>query len=301
MDRTGSIGGSDAGAICGVNKYKSCFEVWLEKMGETQEISPTCAMMLGSFFEPMIADTLSESINKNVIQQFNIKATSKDNDWMSCRVDGLIEGEKGIVECKTTFSMFSDLARGIVPDSYLLQCQHNMEVHQADYCYLAYYVIDPKKSPQFNFIKIERDQDMISKLIKIEKGFWFDHVLEKVPPSIDYNSDTTAELLKKLHPTATVLEKKDVSSIDHVIESFNEINANIKELEVKKEAFSNEIKHTLGDYLGGISSKFEVVWKPQESSRLDTSSLKVQMPDIYEKFAKKSSTRVLRIKEICNE
>lgn len=298
MDRMGSIGGSDAGAICGVNKYKSAFEVWLEKMGQAQEREQTCSMMLGTFFEPMIADKLSEAIGKKVIKQFDVKTQSKDYDWMTCRVDGLIEGERSIVECKTTFSTFSDLSKGIIPDAYLLQCQHNMAVHEADTCFLAYYIIESSKAPQFNFVKIDRDDELIKKLIKIEKSFWFDNVVAKSPPSIDYHSETTAELLKQLHPKATIQEKKDVSSIDHIIESYTQINKQLKELEAKKEAYANEIKHTIGDHLAGESTKFEVIWKPQEATRLDTIKLKVEMPAIFEQYCKTSSTRVLRIKEI---
>lgn len=300
MDRRGSIGGSDAGPICDVSPYKSPLEVYLEKMGHATEREATCSMMMGTFFEPMIADSLAEATGLNVIKQFDVKVTSPDHDWMTCRADGLIDGERGIVECKTTFSPFSDLANGKIPDTYMLQCQHNIAVHGADYCYLAYYVVEPNKSPRFNHIKIERDDSLIADLIKIESRFWYENVLKQVPPSIRYDADATSELLKKLHPQAKIEAVKDVADIEPVIESYTSIQVQIKELEAKKEALGNEIKHTLGDYAKGMSSKYQVSWANQEVNRLDTQAIKLQLPDVYGQFVKKSSTRVLRIKELIN-
>lgn len=40
QERTKGLGGSDAGVVLGLNKYKTAFELWLEKTGqvEPQEI-----------------------------------------------------------------------------------------------------------------------------------------------------------------------------------------------------------------------------------------------------------------------
>ena len=48
------IGGSDIGAICGLNKWRTALDVFLEKTGQAQEKEPNEAMRLGTCVEPYI-------------------------------------------------------------------------------------------------------------------------------------------------------------------------------------------------------------------------------------------------------
>ena len=64
--RKGSIGGSDAAAIVGLNPYKSAYALWAEKSGkvEPEDISMKEAVRLGHELEPYVAKRFTEITGK---------------------------------------------------------------------------------------------------------------------------------------------------------------------------------------------------------------------------------------------
>ncbi|MDF2590889.1 MAG: hypothetical protein K0S75_355 [Clostridia bacterium] len=52
----------------------------------------------------------------------------------------------------------------------------------------------------------------------------------------------------------------------------------------------------IGDNDGGIIDKYKVTWKSIEPERFDSKQLKVEMPEIYEKYINKTSYRRFTIK-----
>ena len=79
-----------------------------------------------------------------------------------------IVGENAFLECKTVNAFGAKEWEGEeIPPSYLLQCQHYMEVMEADNCYIAA-LIDGQR---FMFKEIERDEELISMIIEARKGF----------------------------------------------------------------------------------------------------------------------------------
>ena len=51
--RAYSIGASEAGAIMGLNPYKSPLDIYLQKVGEQQPDDENLAMTIGTFMEPL--------------------------------------------------------------------------------------------------------------------------------------------------------------------------------------------------------------------------------------------------------
>lgn len=52
--RNKGIGGSDASVICGINKYKSPVELWMEKTGQIEPKEAGEAAYWGNIMEPII-------------------------------------------------------------------------------------------------------------------------------------------------------------------------------------------------------------------------------------------------------
>lgn len=63
------IGGSDAGAVIGVNKYKTNVQLWEEKTGITipEDISDKPAVSFGKLAEPHIRELFRLDYQKNTI------------------------------------------------------------------------------------------------------------------------------------------------------------------------------------------------------------------------------------------
>ena len=64
-DRLKGIGGSDVGAVLGLNKYKSAYTLWAEKCGLLQdEEEDNEAMRVGRDLEQYVADRFTEATGK---------------------------------------------------------------------------------------------------------------------------------------------------------------------------------------------------------------------------------------------
>ena len=88
------IGGSDAGAIMGMNPWKSKYQLWLEKTGqaEPEDISGKESVYWGTVLEAPVADRFAELTGKK-IRRAGMMQNVKD-PWMLANVDRLIVGEK---------------------------------------------------------------------------------------------------------------------------------------------------------------------------------------------------------------
>lgn len=290
-ERQKGIGGSDAAAIAGLNKWKSPIAVYLEKTGEIPPVEENEAMYWGNRLEDMVADEFSNRTGLKVRRR-NAILQHPEHPWMLANVDRLIVGRREGLECKTANEYLKGEWEGEeVPAAYLLQCQHYMAVTGYDAWWIAVLVGGNK----FMFKKIERDEELISYLIDIEKNFWENHIMLRIPPAFD-GSDASSELLKQMYPDAepeSELELDDEA--DKLIDALEQVNGEIKELETRKKDYENKLKAMLGEYEKGITKDHVVSWKSITSNRFDSKSFKKDHPELFNKYAKKSSYRRFQI------
>ena len=64
-----------------------------------------------------------------------------------------------------------------------------------------------------------------------------------------------------------------------------------EELEAEIAAAEDEIKAGMGDQEQIIAGAFKITWKAITSSRLDSTALKKELPDIAARYMKQSTTR----------
>ncbi|NLH44914.1 MAG: endonuclease, partial [Acholeplasmataceae bacterium] len=69
--RNSGIGGSDAGIIVGLNKWKSPFQLWLEKTGqvEAESLSDNEFVYWGNVLEQVVADEFTVRTGKKVMRR----------------------------------------------------------------------------------------------------------------------------------------------------------------------------------------------------------------------------------------
>ena len=177
--RKQGICGSDAGAIAGMNPYVSAFSVYQDKIAdEIIENPDNEAMKQGRDLEEYVARRFCRETGKKV-KRANYIFQNEKYPWMIADFDRLIVGEKAGLECKTVSPYSEDKWKdGNVPLSYLMQVQHYLAVSGYDCWYIAALIY----GRDFIIRKIERDEDLIASLIKIEEYFWFERIKNKKPP-----------------------------------------------------------------------------------------------------------------------
>lgn len=187
--RKKGIGGSDISSIMGLNKYKSALELYLDKTGQLPESDEeNLAAELGLELEDFLAKKFVKWLDKEkgkVEEIIKPDCIYQDDtiDYFLVNFDRLIKDDVLIpVELKTTNEFNRDEWKDDeVPDAYFLQCQWQMMICDAPYCYLAYLI----GNRTFNVKTIPRNQKVIDNLIKQAKIFWEEFVLKEIPPAPD--------------------------------------------------------------------------------------------------------------------
>lgn len=291
--RRNGIGGSDAAAIAGLNKWKSPVGVYLDKVGQApDEDSAGEAAYWGNVMEDIVAQEFSKRTGLKVRKR-NAILKHPEHSFMLANVDRLIVGKREGLECKTASEYLKDLWEGEdIPASYLLQCQHYMAVTGYEAWHIAVLIGGNK----FVYKKVERDEELIKYLIKIEKDFWEEHVLKENPPMFD-GSDASVDLLKALYPESEpdteIMLPADTNTY---LEALDQVNADLKELETKKKEYENKIKALMGDNEKAFAGERIVTWKSITSNRFDSKGFSSEYPDLYNKFTKQSSHRRFAVK-----
>lgn len=291
--RNKGIGGSDASVVCGMNKYKSPVELWMEKTGMIEPKEAGEAAYWGTMLEPLVRDEFSKVTGLNV----EIKKAILQHPrypFMLANLDGIvydpIHGEC-IFEAKTSSVFRSDEWDSGIPDEYLLQVQHYMAVTSFKGAYIAVLI----GGNQFKWKFIGRDEELIDMIIKLEKSFW-DHVTDITPPPLD-GTEASANLLNRLYPDSIPQSKITLpDEALRLIQHYEEYQEKEKLIVEEKELMANQLKDMLkGNETGVIGSRV-VTWKSIQSERLNTKKLKEEMPDIHEKYVSASSYRRFTIK-----
>lgn len=95
------IGGSDAGAVCGLNPYKTAMEVYQDKISEEVIEEPDNeAMRQGRELEDYVARRFMKATGKKV-RRVNFMFQHDQFPFMLADVDRMIVGENAGLECKT--------------------------------------------------------------------------------------------------------------------------------------------------------------------------------------------------------
>lgn len=288
--RKQGIGGSDAGAVCGLNPYRTAIEVYQDKRSEEVEEFDNEAMRQGREFEAYVAKRFEEATGKKV-RRANAMFYDEKNPFMLADVDRMVVGENTGLECKTASPYMADKWKdGKIPLSYQIQCYHYMSVCNADAWYIAVLIY----GRDFKYYKLERDEEMIADLVRIEKDFWEQYVLKGQIPSPDGSKiadSVIAEYYKK-----SVAESIPLTGFNEKLYRRQELAEIISHMDKEKKQIEQELKLYLGNAEEAENEQFRVSWKSVTSNRLDEKRLKEEEPQIYEKYRKPVMSRRFTIK-----
>ena len=292
--RRQGIGGSDSAAIVGLDRYRSAFDVYAEKIGLKPEQPDNEAMRQGRDLEQYVAERFMESTGKRVRRR-NAMLQHPEHPFMLANIDRWVIGENAGLECKTTSVLNrTKFSQGEFPPNYYVQCVHYMAVTGAERWYLAVLVLNKS----FHVFTIERDENEIQALIDAEKDFWENHVLKQIPPAPD-GTESTSELIKQLFPEAREREEIALYGHEDKIQQYLELDAQVKELTQKRDALKQELQLAMSDAEIGRAQGYVIEWKNQVRQTLDTQRLKKEQAEIYEKYLKPAQTvRIFKIKEV---
>ncbi len=289
--RKGSIGGSDAATVLGLNPYGSPYSLWAEKTGAVvpEDISMKEAVRLGHVLEPYVAQRFTEITGKKVRRE-NYILKNSDYPWAHANVDRLVIGEKAGLECKTTSALnLSKFKNGEYPANYYCQCMHYLAVTGLERWYLAVLI----GNQDVRIFVIERDEEEIAALMDAEQRFW-ECVENREPPAVDGSEATTATLSALYSDNGGQV---DLTPVCGNLREYLALKAEMKALEEKLNAAANSIKEYMGDACKGTYGDVTVSWKNVNSSRFDKKAFQKDNPGVdLGPYHKASTTRRFEVR-----
>ncbi|MGF1998401.1 YqaJ viral recombinase family protein [Enterococcus casseliflavus] len=298
LDRRKGIGGSDVATILGLNKWKSPYQLWLEKTGQIDlEHTESEPAYWGNVLEEVVAKEFQERTGKKVRRR-NQVFEHPLHPFLRANIDRDVVGENALLECKTANAFFGKEWEGDeVPLSYLCQVQHYMNVLNKEYCYIAVLVGGQK----FIWKRVDRDQELIDTITELLVDFWENNVVKGNEPLID-GSEATQEFLKDRYSELEEVETTLPSTFDDLVSQKRELKKAKKDIETSIRQLDNEIISELGKRNAsiGIAQKNIVSWKLVSTRRMNSKKLAEKYPEVAndEEIYNVTESRRLTEKEI---
>ena len=286
--RRGYIGASDAGAVLGFNPYRSAVDVYLDKIGQSDNLDDNLSMLIGREMEPTIKKLFEDYENVKVRNDNKIRLDDQ-YEFLGTNLDGVVVGETVPVEYKTA-AVWDE-----IPDYYFCQIQHQMMVTGAEDCYLAVLVLGRNK--QFIVEKVKRVDNFVDGMKGRLVSFWNDNVLKQIPPQPESLKDA-----KKLYISTD--PDSIVDANEEVFSEYLKLNA----LNKQKSEVEHDISLTKKNIMifmqdkevverGGIPI---VTWKKSRSiRRFDRKRFSLEQPDTYKQYTTtKEGNRRFLLKDV---
>ncbi len=290
LRKTG-IGGSDAGAVCGLNPYAGPMSVYRDKTSDVVEDRDNEAMRQGRDLEDYVARRFAEETGLKVRRSRKMYRSGV-YPFMLADVDRLVVGEDAGLECKTANAYQADQWKdGKIPPHYLIQCLHYMAVTGKKEWYIAVVIL----GSGFLYRKVGRDEDVIKKLVAVEEAFWNRHVLPRVMPEPD-GTKACDEVLSRYFPAARKKSAIPLLGFDEKLERREELLGRIGELEKEQRQIEQEIKCFMQDNEAAWNSRYRVTWTNVETTKLDAKRIREEQPEIYRDFSKTTTSRRFTVK-----
>lgn len=297
MIRTGFIGGSDIAVILGLSKYKSRLQLWLEKTGRIESGKAGQAAHWGNMLEPVVANeyaSLHHEVDILPTEVFH----HPEHDWARANLDRGIYGvdmfgEKelvGVLEIKTaSVYLAKEWDDGRAPVAYVAQVQWYMFVTGVKYADIAVLI----GGQEYREVRIHRNDAIIGKLFKAASEFWQSIANNEIP------APATAADAEIMHPNDNGGSVVADESVQAALTELNELKAEIKQLDEKKDALEGKIKVFIGDKSELVDSEGNklATYKASKASvkvawQKVAESLATAQPELFAQAKKEHTTQV---------
>ena len=280
--RKQGIGSSDAGAALGLNPYCSRLELFLIKTGQDEgleKVDPsddTSPMFWGSLLEPIVAAHYTKRTG-NKVRRINAVLQHPKHAWMLANIDREVLGadDVQILECKTAGMNGARLWRDGVPEYVQLQVQHQLAVTGKQAADVACLIC----GNELRVYRIDRDEELIEKLIDLEAQFW-SLVETRQAPAPD-GSESAGVALRALYPrdTGSTVDFTGDLAMSALFSHLLDARAALDAAQAREAELKQRIQQAMGEATKAVFEAGEVTWKRSaDATAVDTARLLKERP-----------------------
>lgn len=308
-ERKKSLGGSDMGAVLGLNKYRSPYTVWAEKTGRIGEEPENEAMRIGRDLEGYVATRFEIKTGLRV-RKVNYILRNDEAPCLHANIDRMVlpAGWHAGLECKTANALnMKRYAVGEFPESYYAQCVTYLAVTgwerwflaalvlgKGFYCYQITTVPDDYV-PGWCESSVYVSPDEIEALKRCAADFWHDYVEADSPPPLD-GTDSTTETITRLYEGGG--GDVELFGRERLVEQYQYLMSRKQAIEKSADSIKQQLMSDLGDNERGYCGRFTVDWKAQSRQTFDAKRFAKDHPEMdLSSYYKTTNFRKFAVKE----
>jgi len=250
------ISGTKIAPIAGLSPYNTPFDVYMSCTGRDKQ-DESFHYERGQFMEPALLQWYAYRTGAKI--QPPEKLFHQEHDYILAISDAYawLPGEHAPrnIEIKAPnwrgLSHWGKPGTDEIPDYYLPQVMWEMAVSGTNITDVICY-----QDGDIAIYHVHYDHVFFCMLRDIAHEFWFNHVIPDIPPAID-ESDSAREWINQRYPERVQNIGESTPEIDFLVDEYNVINAQLKELDKTKKSISNQLISLMEDHnkvLGSFGS-----------------------------------------------
>lgn len=304
-ERRKALGGSDMGAVLGLNQYRSAVSVWADKLGMIADQEDNEAMRIGRDLEDYVASRFSEASGLRV-QRYNYLLRDSTNH-LSANIDRRVLGEAAGLECKTASALSEGRYKGgMYPESYYAQCCTYLAVTGWERwylcavvlgrgCYIYMMTTDPNDTcPDWCESMVYVSPEELQAVRDSARGWWETYIIGNTMPPTDGSPSTTATL-GELYSGANDPDKADLSGRVPDVAMYLSLKEQASALATQADEIKQSLMAEMGNKSKAICPGYSISWSAQTRTTLDRKALAKDHPEIdFDKYTKTSTSRTFR-------
>lgn len=287
--RQTGIGGSDAGALIGLDRYESPFHLYLDKTGEMPDMPRPAklerAAHWGHIHEPALAAEFAR-IHDLKVNRIGL-ICHQDRRWQLANLDRQVHGCPDgpcLFEAKTRSAYkASDWGESGdpegVPDSEALQTHHYLSVTGYNHAHVGVLI----NGNDDRYYRIGADPELAEHLVAMEAEFW-QRILDRDPPPMGRHQ-ALAELMSAMWAGQEDSRLEvDTAAVEPLLTRRAVLKEQIADAEGEIGEVENQMKALLGEHETAVGPDGAALYTWKRNGALAKKKFTEAHPDLAEKY-----------------
>lgn len=235
--RIGFIGGSDIGVIMGMSKWSTPYDLWLRKTKRDTSQTSNISTRAGHALEELILNLYVENTKRTIATQVPLRHQTYPQ--FTGTADAICYDAGIIIDAKASadFGAWKDGPPATVV------CQMNWYMNLANMSLADVALLSTSTGWSYSVFRLERDQDLIDRMIQAALDFWECCVKDTPPPA------TCHEDVMALYPNpekgSYIVADQDVIDL---IKRWSNLHEQVKAGEAEKKSIRDRVAIALGNH-----------------------------------------------------
>jgi len=245
QQRKKAIGASDVPAILGLSPYRTAYDVWLDKTGQIPDQEETDAMRRGNYLERAILDYAEDQIGEQLIRNQRRVCTELN---LAANCDALVKSSNVPVQAKSSrmFGLYGE-GESDVPDAVTAQTHAEMLCTETEFAWVPVLAA----ALELRMYRVPLIPRFAVLLRRVLPAWWHECVeLHQAPTSEFYQKLGIANVNPTAYAPSAAIARTIIREpgsiihlpefVEHDIAAYEQMSAEIKDLDDKQDALKNQ-------------------------------------------------------------